>query len=184
MPKAIGMIELSSIALGYEVEDAMLKASNVQLILARTICSGKYIVIVGGDVAEVKSSVEAGLNSASDSVIDDLVIPNAHESLFPALSCSVTLAPQDILALGVVETFTAASILEAGDAAAKAANVTLFRIHVAMAVGGKGFLLLTGDVSAVKAAVAAASGAAIRRGVLVGRTVIPRPSPELFSEYI
>ncbi|RJP26200.1 MAG: BMC domain-containing protein [Candidatus Omnitrophota bacterium] len=184
MPKAIGMIEFSSIGIGFEAEDAMLKASNVQLLVARTICSGKYIVIVGGDVADVKSSVDAGLEITNDAVIDHLVIPNVHESLFPALSTAVTLTPDKAQALGIVETFNVASILEAADAAAKAAEVTLFRIHIAMAIGGKGFLLLTGDVSSTKAAVDAAASVAKQRGVLVSRVVIPRPREEMFHEYI
>ena len=39
---AIGLVELSSIALGHEVEDTMLKTASVELLVARTICSGKY----------------------------------------------------------------------------------------------------------------------------------------------
>jgi len=93
MSKAIGMIELSSIALGYEIQDAMLKAANCQLLLARTICSGKYMVVVGGEVADVQSSVEAGMSAAREALIDHLVIPNVHESLFPALSSSVMKRP-------------------------------------------------------------------------------------------
>ena len=184
MALAIGMIEMSSIALGYEVEDAMLKAANVELLVARTICSGKFIVVVGGEVADVRSSVDAGLNVAQDSVIDQLVIPNVHESVFPALSQNVELAKDQIQALGVVEAFTVASILEAADAAAKAAEVTLFRIHVAMAIGGKGFLQITGDVAATRAAVEAAAALVAERGVLVSQVVIPAPRPELFNEYI
>jgi len=184
MAKAIGMIELSSIALGYEIQDAMLKAANCQLLLARTICSGKYMVVVGGEVADVQSSVEAGMNAAREALIDHLVIPNVHESLFPALSSSIMLEPGAIGALGIVETFTVASAIEAADAAAKAANVTLFRIHSAMAIGGKGFLLVTGEVAAVQSAVDAAAAVAIERGVLVAKVVIPGPRRELFSEFI
>lgn len=184
MPKAIGMIELSSIAMGYQVEDAMLKASNVQLLVARTICSGKFMVAVGGEVAEVQSSVEAGLSISEEAVIDSLIIPNVHDSVFPALSNTAVLKPESAQALGIVETFTVSSILEAADAAAKAAQVTLFRIHIAMAIGGKGFLLLTGDVSATRAAVEAAAAIAKQRGVLVHQIVIPGPRPELFGEYI
>ncbi len=184
MSQAIGMIELSSIGIGHEVEDAMLKASSVRLLIARTICSGKFAVVVGGEVADVKSSVEAGLSVCHEAVIDSMVIPNVHESVFPALTQSVPLSPGRIGALGIVETFTVSCILEAADAAAKAADVTLFRIHVAMAIGGKGFLQVTGDVSAVKAAIEAAAQVAKQRGVLVSRVVIPAPRPELFSEYI
>ena len=58
--EAIGVLEVSSIANGYNCEDAMLKAAEVELILARTICSGKFIIIIAGNIAAVNSSIEAG----------------------------------------------------------------------------------------------------------------------------
>ena len=72
----------------------------------------------------------------------------------------------------------------AADAAAKAARVTLFRIHVAMALGGKGLLLMTGTVADVRAGVEAAAEQARKRGLLVSEVVIPRPGRELFAEYL
>ena len=53
-----------------------------------------------------------------------------------------------------------------------------------MAVGGKGFLLLTGDVASVEAAVAVGSKAASDEEMLVSRIVIPAPRRELFGEFI
>ncbi len=53
MEKSIGLIELSSVASGFEVADTMLKAGNVRLLLSRSICSGKYMVLIGGDTAAV-----------------------------------------------------------------------------------------------------------------------------------
>jgi len=146
---AIGVMEFSSIAIGYLAEDAMLKAAAVELLVARTICSGKFIIIVGGEVAAVKASIEAGLSISPDSLIEYLVIPNVHPAVFPAISHTVSLQETQMAALGIVETFSVTAIIEAADAAAKAAAVTLFRVHVAMAIGGKGFLLVTGDVAAV-----------------------------------
>ncbi len=70
------------------------------------------------------------------------------------------------------------------DAAAKAADVVLFRVHLAMAIGGKGFVLLTGDVASVEAAVAAGAAVAADEGILVGKAVIPAPAKELFRELI
>ncbi len=182
--RAIGAVELSSIGVGYQVQDEMLKAATVRLLVARTICSGKYFIVVGGTVSDVQSSVEAALRSAEEAIIDQVVIPNVHESVFAALGQSVVLVPGQAAALGVVESFSGVSIIAAADAAAKAANVTLFRIHVAMALGGKGFCLLTGTVADVRAAVQAAAEEVRRRGLLVSQIVIPQPSPELFSEYI
>ena len=39
--KSIGIIELTSVAAGFAVADAMLKAANVGIVLSRSICSGK-----------------------------------------------------------------------------------------------------------------------------------------------
>ncbi|NMC19371.1 MAG: BMC domain-containing protein [Thermogutta sp.] len=183
-PRAIGAIELSSVGIGYLVEDAMLKAASVDLLIARTICSGKYLIVVGGGVSQVQSSIQAGLDKATDSVIDHLLIPNVHESVFPALGQSVVLGKDHAGALGVVETFSGTSALAAADAAAKAARVTLFRIHIAMALGGKGLILMTGGVADVRAGVQAAADEARSRGLLVSEGVIPRPATELFADYL
>jgi microcompartment protein CcmL/EutN len=75
---SIGLIELTSIAAGFQTADAMLKASAVDLLLSRSICSGKYMVMVRGDVAAVQAAVSAGTSAAHFSVIDSFVIPNLH----------------------------------------------------------------------------------------------------------
>ncbi len=184
MREAIGMIELTSVGVGYQVQDTMLKAADVDLVLGRTICSGKYINVVTGDVAGVEASVAAGLSAAPDGVIDHITIANVHESVFPALGQSVQLSPEEAGALGIVETYSAASVLEAADAAAKAAAVTLFRIHLAMALGGKGFMLMTGSVANCRTGVDVAAEVARAKGLLVSAVVIPGPSKELYQEYI
>jgi len=70
------------------------------------------------------------------------------------------------------------------DAAAKAANVELIEIRLAMALGGKAFVTLTGDVAAVQSAVEAGAQMVAQKGMLVNRVVIPRPRPELLTEMI
>jgi len=182
--RAIGAIELSTIGIGYKIEDDMLKAGSVELLIARTICSGKYLIVIGGSVSDVEASVQAGLAGASDSIIDHLVIPNVHESVFPALGQSVVLEERDAGALGVIETFSGTSVIAAADAAAKAARVTLLRINVAMALGGKGLCILTASVANVRAGVQAGAQVVRDRGLLVCEVVIPGPSKELFAEYL
>lgn len=183
-PKAIGAIELSSIGVGYQIEDEMLKAASVDVLIARTICSGKYLIVVGGGVSDVEASVRAGLAGAGEAIIDHLIIPNVHPSVFPALGQSVALGPDEAGALGVIETFSGVSVLAAADAAAKAARITLLRIHVAMALGGKGLCLMTGTVADVRQGVQVAAEEVRRRGLLVSEVVIPRPSRELFGDYL
>jgi len=179
---SVGLIELSSIAAGFEVCDAMLKTADVDLILARTICSGKYMVLVRGDVAAVRSSVEAGSQAGDFSVIDTFVIPNLDESIFPALSGTTKI--EALEALGIIESFSVASLIEGADAAVKAANVKLIEIRLAMALGGKAFVSLTGSVADVRAAVEAGAAVIAGKGLLVNKVVIPQPRSELLNEMI
>ena len=184
VPKSIGVIELSSIAIGYKVQDEMLKAASVELLIARTTCSGKYFIVLGGSVSDVEAAIETGWKQADEAVIDSLTLANVHESVFPALGQSVALSADEVDALGVIETFSGTSVLAAADAAAKAARVTLFRIHIAMALGGKGLCLMTGSVANVRAGVQAGVAEARGRGLLVSEIVIPRPNKELFGDYL
>jgi microcompartment protein CcmL/EutN len=181
---SIGLIELSSVATGYVVEDVMLKAGSVQLLMARSICSGKFLIAVAGDVTSVEAAVQAGGVAAGASLIERRQISRVHPSVLAAISNAVDIDPRQLRSIGIIETFSAASIIDAADAAVKSANVTLLRIHLAMALGGKGFVLMAGDVASVQAAVAAGSKAAAEEGMLVGRGVIPAPSEELFRDYI
>ena len=73
--KSIGMIELSSVAAGFQVADSMLKAGNVRLFLSRSICSGKYMVLIGGDTSAVESAVAAGqpLGSLPDKALGAVI---------------------------------------------------------------------------------------------------------------
>jgi microcompartment protein CcmL/EutN len=53
---AIALIETNSIAAGILAGDAMVKKAVVQLLEARSICPGKYMVLIGGDVGPVRES--------------------------------------------------------------------------------------------------------------------------------
>jgi len=184
MREAIGMSELTSVGIGYQVQDAMLKAADVELVLGRTICSGKFINVVTGNVAGVNAAMSAGLDAAPDGVIDHMIIPNVHPTVFPALGQSVVLPDDKPGAVGVIETYSAASALEAADVAAKTSAVTLFRIHLAMAVGGKGFVMMAGTVADCNTGVENGAELVREKGLLVSAVVIPGPSSELFSEFI
>jgi len=179
---SIGLIELTSIAAGFQACDAMLKAADVDLLLSRSICSGKYMVMVKGEVGAVQASVSAGISQGNFSIIDSFVIPNLHESIFPAIAGGTKI--EALNALGIVESFSVAALIEGADAAVKAANVELIEIRLAMALGGKAFVTLTGDVAAVQSAVEAGAQIVGQKGMLVNKVVIASPRPELLNEMI
>lgn len=176
MGNAIGMIELTSIAKGIETSDFMLKAAKVDLIRASTVCPGKYMIIISGDTGDVKASMAEGKKRSGEYLVDSLLIPNIHAQLIPAIT-GVTPIPQSG-AVGVIEFYSVASAINAADIAAKAAQITLLEVRIGYAIGGKGFVSLTGDVGAVRAAVAAAEKSS---ELILHSTVIPRPSPKLFE---
>ncbi|MCA0388194.1 MAG: BMC domain-containing protein [Bacteroidetes bacterium] len=179
---SLGLIELSSIASGMHASDIMLKTADVELVISRTICSGKYMSIIGGDVAAVRSSVETAIDTIGFGVIDYFIIPNVHPDVFPALAGHSNV---DLLqALGILESFSVASLIEAADAAVKSAKVRLIEIRLAMALGGKAFCTITGEVAAVQAAVDAGAQVIQEKGLLVNKIVIPQPRQELLREMI
>lgn len=192
MLEAVGVLELTSVGIGYAAQDALLKAADVKLLLARTICSGKYFLAVTGDVANVTAAVEAGLARIPDGLIDHGVIARIHPQVFKALNQAVEFRVpfaadterQVPKAVGIIETYSGTSVLEAADVAAKAAPVALLRIHLAMALGGKGYLLMAGNVADVQIAVEAGAAAVRKKGLLVSAVSIPGPARELFEEYI
>ena len=139
---AVACLETSSLARGMEAADAMLKAAEVRLMACNPICPGKFIVIIGGLVAEVTAALRAGEAVASDTLTDSVLLPNVHPQVLDAFTASTSF--EKVGALGMIETFSAPSAIIAGDEAVKSANVTLLEIRLARALGGKAFVLFTG----------------------------------------
>lgn len=179
---SLGLIEMTSIAAGMQAADIMLKTSNVELILSRTICSGKYMTLIGGEVAAVQTAVDAAVETINFGVIDHFVIPNVHPDIFPAIAGHTGV--QLLESLGIIESFSVASLIEAADAAVKAASVKLIEVRLAMALGGKAFVTMTGEVAAVTAAVEAGAALVSEKGLLVNKVIIAQPRQELLNEMI
>lgn len=180
--KSIGLVELSSVVAGFLVADAALKAGNVRLVLSRSICSGKYMVLVAGDAASVESAINAACEEAHGCLIDSFVIPNIHPDVITAMGRTSVAPPEG--ALGILESFNVATLIRAADAAAKSAPVQLFEVRVAMALGGKAFVTIVGDISAVQDAVEAGRRIIADAGMLVNSAVITKPHPDVYREVV
>ena len=151
MSRAIGMIEFKTTPAGITAADAMVKTSEVEIVEAQTVCPGKYIAIITGDLSAVKAAVDTAVTTYEDKCIDSFVLGNPHESIFPAIYGTTQV--EEISALGILETYDAASIIEAADQAAKTAIVDLIELRIAKGMCGKSYMLLTGEVSAVEASI-------------------------------
>lgn len=182
MIKTLGLLEFNSIAKGIETADTMLKAAEVELVLSNSICPGKYIVLISGDVGAVKASLSSGREVGRQFIVDELLLPSIHPQLLSAINGVTSI--DKVNSVGVMEFFSVATSIAAADAAAKAAQIDLIEIRLGFAIGGKSFVTLSGDVSAVKEAVEAGSMVGKENGMLVNKVVIPYPRKELFYKLL
>ena len=174
---ALGMIEVTSIPAGVEAGDAMLKAAAVELVTAQSVCAGKYIVLVTGEVAAVRESVAAGKTAAGPKLVDSMVIANVHPQVPQAINACTEIG--QVAAVGVLEAFSLCAAVLASDAAVKAADVSLMEVRLGRGLGGKSFIILTGEVAAVRAAVDAAHALEEVAGLMNDSVVIPAPHPDM-----
>ena len=176
---AIGMNEFMSIPTGMFACDAMLKAADVELVSAGCVCAGKYYIVVAGEVAAVRSAVEAGREVEENLLIDSLVIPNVDPQVAPAISACTMVDRLD--ALGIMETYSLCAAVHAADAAAKAAEVDLLEVRLGRGLGGKSFILLNGEVAAVQSSIKAAEALEETQGLMAQSAVIPSPHPDMLK---
>ncbi len=176
MRPAVALLEFSSVAVGIQAGDAMVKRAPLQATYAGTVQPGKYLVLVGGDTASVEEAVAAGRAAGSGSLVDEVLLADVHPAVVEAVAGRLEDASGE--ALGILETASVAAVLEAADAGRKGAAVTLAELRLADGLGGKGYLLFSGPLAEVEAAVDIGAGR-VAPGQLVGRVVIPQLHPEM-----
>ena len=179
MSQAIGVMEFLSVAKGIETTDKMLKAAQVRVLKTSTVCPGKYLTIISGRTESVASSMKAGILNGGEYVVDTLEIHNVHPQVIPAIAQAEPIG--DLQAIGVMEFYSATEGIMAADRAVKAASVSLIEIRLGYAVGGKGIVLLTGDLESVNTAIKAGTGEAEME---LKSTVIARPERSLIEALV
>lgn len=179
MYETIGFLELNSIAKGVEAADIILKTADVELLYAKAGCPGKYYILFTGEVAAVSASIEAGKDVGGSYTVDGCVIPRIHPQVIKAIN--MMCVPESAGAVGVMEFFSVTAAVYGADAAVKAADVTLMDVRLGTGIGGKSFVVLTGEVAAVSASVDAGICTENAAGMVVSSVVIPNPRKEIFE---
>ena len=181
MKKALGMIEFKTVASGITATDVMLKTADVEVVQANPVCPGKYLATIAGELSSVRAAIDAAEAYNPAMLVDKFVLGNPHESVQPAISGALEV--ENKAAIGILETFTAASAVVAADTAAKTALVELVEVRLAKGMCGKSYIILTGSVSSVTAAIEKAK-AGVGGGMFLDCSVIAGPDERLWDSIL
>lgn len=173
---ALALLEFTSIAAGILAGDAMVKRATLDVVRAGTVQPGRFLVLVGGAVAEVEEALKAGREAAPDVLNDHIFLPGVHPDVVRALSGGRSPKADD--ALGIVETRTVPAAIHAADKGIKGAQVNLLEIRLADGLDGKGIVFFTGFVSDVEAALELVDKV-LEPGQKVRQVVIPQLHDEM-----
>ena len=180
MQNAVGIIELKSIAKGVEACDSALKSAGIRLVSSHATCPGKYEIIVTGGIADVTAALDVVRARFGSVIIDCSTMGRIDPAVITALFGTQDTKREG--SVGVIETFSGATAIKAADIAVKTANVALYDLRISRGMGGKGIVIMPGDVGDVSAAVEAGAKHAADQGLLGNTTVIPAPHKELWEQ--
>ena len=180
MYKSIGVIELKSIPKGVEAADAALKSAGIDMVSAHPACPGKYEIILTGSISNVTAAVSHVVSKFEGYVIDSSVMGRIDEQVITALFGTNT--PEQRGSLGLIESFSAATAIRAADIAVKTARVSIYDLRVSRGMGGKGVVMLNGEIGDVSAAVEAGAKYASECGMLSSSAVIAAPHEDLWKQ--
>ena len=180
MYQAVGVLEIKSIAKGVEAADAALKSAGITLVSAHPACPVKFEIILTGAIADVTAATDHVTGRFGATMVDSSVMGRIDERVISALFGTQTAAKNG--ALGVIETYSAASAIKAADLAVKTAKVEIFDLRVSRGMGGKGIVMLTGDIGDVTAAVDAGAAYAEERGLFANKSLIAAPHAGLWEQ--
>ncbi len=182
MSKAIGMVEYKTVSAGITAADMMVKTSDIKILSSSAICPGHYYVLVTGQLSAVDAAVDAVKIRLGEQLIDSFVLGNPAEEIFSAMYGGSPV--ENARSLGILETFSMPSIIVAADTAAKTADVTLIELRLARGMCGKSYMLITGEVAAVTAAIEHAKDVVGDGGMLLDSSVIANPDRGIWDSIL
>ncbi len=182
MPVLAGL-DLQHLPAGLAALDAVCKEATVDVLFAGDIDPGRFLIVLSGELADVEVALHKGIVDAAESLLESLLLPQAHARLHAGLRGQLA-DPQQILndeqALGTLHAHTPLSLLAAVDRALKVADVTLLRLRFASELAGQGHAVLAGEQFDVEAALLAAQSG-LPQGVTLQTRLIARPAPEVVA---
>ncbi len=173
----IAVMEFKSIPAGIQVTDTIIKAAQVNLMIATTLCPGKYLTVVEGALDALDTSCRAAQSQGGRHLFSAMVIGGIDRQVIDAISGAKYVLPAG--SVGIVESLQMAYLINAADITVDTAPVQFLDFRLARGCGVNSFFIITGQLSAVEEAVGQASEFLGAKGAMIASKIIPNPDPQV-----
>lgn len=173
----IAVIEFKSISKGIAVTDEMLKSAEVNLVLASTLCPGKYLTVLEGEVSAVENAVRTADRLGGRHVFSSEVISGINSEVIRAIGGKLASAPLGSMA--VIEGLQMSNLISSADRSVDSADVVFLDFRLGKGCGAVSFFVITGILSSVEEAVENATSYLGRCGSLIAYKIINNPDRQV-----
>lgn len=177
MNRSIGALEFRSISKGIAISDQIVKKANVEILYCKTICPGKFLVIVTGDEGAVDEAISHGENEAAKILVDSFKLHAVSPVIIDAFK-NKYVTKEIIDAIGIIETNKVCTGIVALDRVLKASDVKLIKMQMALCISGKLVFTITGPVSSIEYAFLETKDI-LSEYEYTNAAIIPSPSEEI-----
>lgn len=177
MNKSIGALEFRSISKGIEISDQIVKKANIEILYCKTICPGKFLVIVTGDEGAVDEAIDYGAEKAEKTLVDRFKLHAVSPVIIDAFKNKYE-KKEIVDAIGIIETNKVCTGIVALDRVLKASDVKLVKMQMALCISGKLVFTVTGAVSSIEYGFLEAK-MVLSAHEYANAAIIPSPSKEI-----
>jgi microcompartment protein CcmL/EutN len=175
----LGVIEFKSIARGIYTTDSMLKEAAVSLVLATTLCPGKYLTVVGGNVSAVEKAVSVAKNIGAKEVYSARSVNSINKAVTDAIGGVVKRTIDD--SISIIESQNMACMISAADISLDTAEVEIVELRLGKGCGANSFFIITGQLSAVEEATGKAVLFLQKEGSLIAFRIVKNPDRDILK---
>ena len=169
--------EFKSISRGILVTDSMAKSASVSIVQSSTLCPGKYVTILEGEISALKSAEKIAETEGGRHLFSSSLISRIDEKIIEAIGGK--FKDVDGGAIGVLEGPHMADLVHSSDIAVDSAQVEFIDYRLARGCGVNSFYIITGAFSALNEAVNNAAEYLKGRGSLLAYRIIAGPDRQV-----
>ncbi len=175
----IFVAEFKSVSRGIMVTDSMVKSAEVNIVQASSLCPGKYLTILEGEISALASAGRTAEELGGRHLFSSFTVSGIDQRIIEAIGGDLAEVSGD--AIGIIEGPHMADLINSSDIAADSAEIDFLEYRLARGCGVNSFFIITGVLSAVDEAAVNASRFLGERGSLIAYRILPAPDRQVMK---